>query len=321
MQLSRAIRGFLLARSADGLSENTLIDYERTLRTVAAFLADPDIEAVTTDDLRRYLDHLRRDYVPTRMSGDASPLSPKTIKNHWIALASFYKWAARELGVDNALAGIKPPQTSQATVEPFTQDEVQAILKACERTKTASTEQRLPFTMRRPTAARDRALILLLLDTGLRASECAKLTVGDVDLGTGEVTVKGFGSGRKSRPRHVYLGRVSRTALWRYLGQREDGEDASAPLFVSVDSRPMNRTSIRQLCKKLGTRAGVSRCYPHRFRHTFAITYLRNGGDVFTLQRLLGHSSLDMVQRYVRLASADDAAAHRKASPADNWRL
>jgi integrase len=72
---------------------------------------------------------------------------------------------------------------------------------------------------------------------------------------------------------------------------------------------------------RLGEVAGVPDVKAHRFRHTFAITYLRNDGDIFTLQKILGHTSLDMVYRYLHITQHDAAKAHRRASPADNWQL
>jgi integrase/recombinase XerD len=78
---------------------------------------------------------------------------------------------------------------------------------------------------------------------------------------------------------------------------------------------------LQKILRKIGNRGGVSNVHPHRFRHTFAIQYLRNSGDPYTLQALLGHSSLDMVKNYLRIAQIDIDTAHRRASPVDNWRL
>ena len=71
----------------------------------------------------------------------------------------------------------------------------------------------------------------------------------------------------------------------------------------------------------MGERARVNNVHLHQLRHTFAINYLRNGGDIYSLKYLLGHSTLVMVERYLHLTTADASNAHRKASSADNWRL
>ena len=177
--------------------------------------------------------------------------------------------------------------------------------------------------MRRPTANRDQALILVLVDTGLRALELCSLKVVDVELKRGKVEVKhGVEGGAKGgKGRMVYLGKVPRRALWRYLAEREDGEDPNASLFTVTGDRKFKPDSLRLLIKRIAERAGVKNAYPHKFRHTFAITYLRSGGDIFTLQEMLGHGSLDMVRHYAKVAHVDVEQAHRKASPADNWRM
>jgi integrase/recombinase XerD len=149
------------------------------------------------------------------------------------------------------------------------------------------------------------------------------LKVGDVDLKTGKVLVKHgrLGGAKGGKGRTVFLGKAPRRVLWRYLAEREDGEESDAPLFLVKYDRPMNKNALRIFIVHLGEKAGVKKCHPHRFRHRFALTYLRAGSDVFTLQALLGHSTLDMVKHYERLAEIDIEQAHQRASPADNWRL
>jgi integrase/recombinase XerD len=177
--------------------------------------------------------------------------------------------------------------------------------------------------MRRVTGKRDRAIILTLLDTGLRASELCALKMGDLEQKTGRLQVKHgrTGGAKGGKGRIVFLGKTARRTLWLYLTTHEDAEDPEAPLFIGRFNRPLNRDTLRQVIASLGEKAGVKNCHPHRFRHTMAITYLRSGGDVFTLQALLGHSTLDMVQHYARIADIDVEQTHRHASPVDNWRL
>ncbi len=177
--------------------------------------------------------------------------------------------------------------------------------------------------MRRPTANRDQAILLTLLDSGIRASEFSALRVDDFEAKRGKLEIRhGVEGGAKGgKGRVVYLGKTARHAVWRYLAEREDGEEPNAPLFTVRRGRAFNPGTLRHLIKNTAARAGVKKAYPHKFRHTFAITYLRSGGDVFTLQSLLGHGSLDMVRHYARIAQVDIEQAHRKASPVDNWRL
>jgi integrase/recombinase XerD len=129
-----------------------------------------------------------------------------------------------------------------------------------------------------------------------------------------------YGSGQKTKGRTVFLGKVSRRSVWHYLAIREDPRP-DEPLFITQDYHPFQRQVLRELLIRIGERAGVQNAHPHKFRHTFATEYLRNGGDIYTLQRQLGHSSLKMVLRYLDIVKGDISEAHRRASPADRWRL
>jgi integrase/recombinase XerD len=169
------------------------------------------------------------------------------------------------------MKAVAAPKFQTPPVEPYTKEEIEALLKACEYCKEAQTTDRRKFTMRRATHHRDRAIILILLDTGLRASELCALRVEDADLKTGKITVRHeVGGGTKGKKgRTVYLGKVGRKAVWRYLANREDGEDPEAPLFLGKFNRPFNKDALRQLINALGQKANVKHTYPHRFRHTF----------------------------------------------------
>lgn len=322
--ISKAIPGFIQFKSAEGLSPSTLTSYEHDLKLWVEIRGDKNVQGVAPQELRDYLNYMRNVYTPRRINGNnQQKLSSKTLRNIWISLSAFFTWASQEFEIPSPMKSVPAPKFTQAQVEAFTKEEIEALLKACEYCREAQTDQRRKFTMRRPTARRDRAIILTLLDTGLRASELCSLRIGDVDLKSGKVIVRhGVAGGSKGgKGRTVFMGKSTRRAVWRYLADREDGTDSEAPLLLGKSYRPMNKDGLRLVITALGKKANVSKCHPHKFRHTFAITYLRSGGDLFTLKSLLGHSTLEMVEHYARIAEIDIEQAHRRASPADNWRL
>ena len=321
--LSQAIVGFLNSKLAEGLSSRTIESYTFDLTKWVERTGDRDIGKVSGQDVSAYLAWLRTDYTPHRFGGKDHPLSPKTLRNVWMSFSSFFKWAERELGIPYPMREIPTPRFPKSQVPEFSREEVERMLKACLYKREANTVLRRAFVMRRSTAARDTAILLLLLDTGARASEVCALKVGDLDLKTGRVEIKNGvqGGAKGGKGRTVYLGKSARRAIWHYLSKREDGRDPDAPLFLVSGNRLMRPNALLHVIEGIGKRAGVSHAFPHKFRHTFAITYLRSGGDVFTLQQILGHGSLDMVRNYARIAQSDVADAHRRASPVDNWRL
>lgn len=322
LKISQALQGFLQAKAAEAISQRTLDSYEYLLNQWLAYAGDMDVSKVAAADLRAYLAYLRTEYVPKRFNGKTTPLSPKSLRNVHITLCSFFTWLQREFALPSPMKAIPAPDYEEPEIEPLSQADVEALVKVAEYCKETNPRDRRRFVARRPTGLRDKAVILMLLDTGLRASEFCALNVADVDMKTGKVVVKhgAEGGAKGGKGRFVYLGKATRRVLWRYLVARSDGQEPDAPLFLARNRR-MSRDSLRQLLDSLGDKAQVQRCHPHRFRHTFAITYLRSGGDVFSLQKLLGHKSLEISQHYARLAQVDIEQAHRKASPADNWRL
>jgi len=165
---------------------------------------------------------------------------------------------------------------------------------------------------------RDRAILYVLLDTGIRASELCNLRLEDIN-GT---ALRVLGKGDKER--EVPLSRRSWEAVSTYLRTRYRVNDSDA-LFVSKHHRSLTRSGLFNMLDRLGGRTG-HKVHPHLFRHTFAINYLRgdaagNRGDPWTLKRILGHATMTMVEEYLAIARADIIEAHRYASPVTKMEL
>lgn len=307
MKLHNALDGYWLAKERD-FSPNTIRDYRLTFRRLVDFLNDPEFETLSGQDLNRFLNHLRNHH----------KLANKTLCNAWIALSSLWTWAEHELSVEQIIRKHVPrPRFFRPPIVGYTEDDVRRIVYATENSGGWRTRNgKIAYTAR-PTALRDKAIVILLVDTGIRSSELCNLELRDYDPKEGRLHIR---RGKGNKNRYVYLGQAAQRVLWRYLATRPNAKP-SDPVFTSRDGAPLRRDNLRHLIERLAARAAVPGAHVHRFRHTFAINFLRNGGNVLELQRFLGHERMETIRIYVDLAQHDLSNAQVRASPADHWRL
>ncbi|RJR10004.1 hypothetical protein C4588_04245 [Candidatus Parcubacteria bacterium] len=280
IRLSQAIEGFLLECKARQLSRHTIDDYSRTLRSFLQTTGDLPAKEIQSHHIVFYL-------------AQYTELQPKSLLNKHIALSALWTWLMRENYVQRHIVRQVPrPKPQKKAIIPFTETEIRALFSVVGRKY-----------------YRNRAILLLLLDTGIRASELIQLTYDDIDLRARRIRVMGKGN----KERYIPVSPRTASALFRIVIRKDDSNHQR--LF------DITRLSLTHLLVYIGKKSGVKGVYPHRFRHTFAVYYLRNGGDPYTLQQILGHSTMQMVSHYLQLAQVDIDDAHRRASPVDRFRL
>jgi site-specific recombinase XerD len=233
------------------------------------------------------------------------PVSAATIDQHVRTLKGFSTWLyEKRYTRTNILKLLPRPKQPQLTVEPLTDDEVKRLL--------ASINTQSPYS------ARNYAIIMALLDTGLRLSELCNLKMEDVHLDSRYCYVKVLGKGQKERL--VYLGRRAHEALLTYntfVRPHHAKDPAVTRLFLTIRGRPLNPGAVEHMIAAVGKEARIPRIHAHLLRHTAATQYLVQGGDVLSLQRKLGHAGLEMTNRYVHLASDQLAAIQERVAPMD----
>ncbi|MHB9025018.1 MAG: tyrosine-type recombinase/integrase [Armatimonadota bacterium] len=287
-----ALDSFYAHCESKNLSAGTLRFYRDKLTAFLRWMERDGLDDLTFSDLTTK--HLR-DF----LTSERKRTSPMQARHCYVATRVLFKHLADDGFLSTSpLDGVDAPKLPKKIIPALTLEQVQALLETCGE----------DFF-----GIRDRAILLLMLDTGTRAAELLAITRDTINMQAGETRVLGKGS----KERDVFFGPTSAAALKAYLRRRE-GVDTPA-LFVNAYGEALTYSGLAQLLRRRGKLAGLPAhsTHPHVLRHTFATLFLRNGGNVFALQRLLGHTTLSMTERYLTLTGDDLATAHREHSPAD----
>ncbi len=307
LALENLIQGFRLSCQTEGKSQMTVEWYTAFLLRFLRFLQSNSLPTIlgyiNKDHIRAFILYLQTE---ARTPHKGMPLSGHTVEGYVRTLKSFFSWAMRDgYLASNTMAGIPVPKAPVKVINSFTPEQITALAAACQQEN--------------GNGHRNLSMLLLMLDCGLRVSELVNINIADVDLEAGTIWIR---SGKGGKERLVPVGSVVQRVLWKYINHSRPHpvSEKITRLFLSLDGLPLTRNGVQQMLRRCGKKAGVSgvRCSPHTLRHTFAKNYLMNGGDIFSLQRILGHSSLASVRIYLNLFATDLKTQHRRFSPVDN---
>ncbi len=298
-------------------SEKTLEWHQTALGLMQHFFQEvldiTQIEEVEADDISAWFAHLRK-----TLGARGKLRSERTIQTYARSARAFFHWLIRRGTLEvNPFDRVVFPKVGRPLIQTITDEEFEQLLFAC------APPNETGLLAERATV-RNRAILWLLYDTGIRVSELTNLRVDDVDRKKGVITVLGKGS----KERRVALGQNCLRNLSYYMDKyrpnaeelAEWGSAGEDHLFLSETRQPLTKNGMEMLFKRLKTRAGITgkRISPHILRHTFAMNYLLKSNDPFSLQELLGHEDLTTVLNYIHMNDAVLQEQKRKYSPGDH---
>ncbi len=291
MTVQTAIDEFLIEQQLRGNSPKTVEYYSRCLGFFAKHNGngEKEIGQLMLSDCRAYYLHLC-----------TKQLTTVSVQTYCRALRAFLSWCYAERYTESNISEkFKLPKAQRKTVDVLTDTELKRLF-AC-------------LNGRDFLSVRNYCIAALMADSGLRLNEVVTLQSCNVHIAESYAIVNGKGN----KQRIVPIGLNSKKALIRYSAMVPNRLDET-PFFLKSDLTPINQSTVKQLFRQLKARADIPRLRPHLLRHTFATRYLEKGGDIYSLQMILGHTSLEMVKKYVHLTNARTAVNFTAYSPLDN---
>jgi integrase/recombinase XerD len=287
---------YLNAHQAEGRSAETIRWHHHSLTPFVAWLREEGYPA----DPTQWNAKLLREWIVYNQTRPAKrgegTLSASAVNSLIRSVKAFSRWLAEEELVErDPFHRVKAPKVPRLVKPHLSPQELAKVLSTARSNRNAF---------------RDEALILFFLDKGARASEVCGLRADAIDWSSGIARL--YGKGQKER--YVPFSVHTAKAMQRYGLRNRRGDGPT--FFQSEEGGPLTTSGLYQICKRISDESGVH-VAPHKLRHTFAISYLRAGGNAFALQKLLGHTTLHTTLTYVAMTSDDLVAEHRQHSPVD----
>jgi site-specific recombinase XerD len=305
-------------RSGRALTPGTLEYYRIRLAGLLYFASLrqwPAPAALTREHLHDFMQYLLNE--PHRWEGDGrrstfKKAAPSTVHHYLKVARTFFIWARDEGYLPDspeiaALLRLRLPPANYRDVQPYSDDEVDALLNLC--------EHDIQYGYRY-LGVRNRAIISVFIDTGLRLEELTGMKLSELDPQLQQVRILGKGNKWRTVPINGQARKALKIYLAQYRAPAEAGTDA---VWLTDAGQPMTYAAVKIMLARLKRRAGVkSGGGAHRFRHYFATRCLENGMDMNSLRMLLGHATLYMVLRYTKFVDSRRAfAEQREFSPLD----
>lgn len=309
--LPTLLEHYISAQQVKGCSPKTLTGVRSNLGKFIRYLDTRGhslkLGDLTVQDAREYVAHLQgtidkyegHKFVRPR---PGCTLSPVTVHTHVRTLRAFSNWLAQEgFCKSPPFALLELPKLPQRKIDVPSPEEIQQVLSSVN-----------PNTFK---GARASAMVVLMIDTGIRAGELVGLKQYDIDWNRSVFKV--FGKGAKER--FVPFGTMAKQSLLHYIQvfRPKPASPTIENVFLPVDGFPLSVNAVGLVMKRLAKASGVIRLHAHLLRHTCGVQYLMVGGDTKSLQMFLGHSTAEMTNHYKQLTTEHMAAQHRKFSPID----
>ncbi|MGM0828078.1 MAG: tyrosine-type recombinase/integrase [Bacillota bacterium] len=290
--LDEVFERFMDVKNLQGLAEQTLTDYVLHFSLFKKYI-NRDLLAtdLTIDMIRKYMNHLLNEL----------ELAPHTVNIRTRTLKAFFRFCFKEEYIQRPLhEQMKLVKVPKDAIQSFTPQEIRTLISVVDETTV--------------TGYRDRTMMYFMLDTLVRVKELLAIRRENVDLKNGIITLKAVDTKTK-KMRQVPISDIMIKMLKVYIRKTEQFDPEY--LFVTMHGEKISDNTVRKFLQDYGRKANVTgkRVSPHTFRHTGALFYILNGGDPFSLQKILGHSDMTMVRRYVQMTNLDMKTQHKNFSP------